>query len=161
MIYSELVVVKPDKIKPDFSCALSALKSGVSPGRSRNQAFFVSRRHSLTKGDAMNEKFVHTAGPWVSDKYGAIVGSDGNNVVFSPGFSIGSVTGHPESKLNTQLAMAAPELVEALMEAVDCGMVPISSASEGGASKFSRQVIVADMIRAAIAKATGKTSEAA
>jgi hypothetical protein len=46
------------------------------------------------------------------------------------------------------------DLLEALQAAVECGMVPISSVSEGGASKHSRQVQVADMIRAAIQKAT-------
>ena len=58
---------------------------------------------------------------------------------------------HPDMRL----IAAAPELLEALIEAVDCGMVPTSSAKEGGAARHSRQVEVADMIRAAIAKATG------
>lgn len=48
-----------------------------------------------------------------------------------------------------------PVLLAALKEAVECGMVPTSSASDGGASKYSRQVHAADMIRAAIAKAEG------
>lgn len=39
----------------------------------------------------------------------------------------------------------------ALQEAVDCGMVPISSAKEGGAARHSQQVIVADKIREALA----------
>lgn len=56
---------------------------------------------------------------------------------------------------NANLIAAAPELLDALIEAVDCGMVPISSAKDGGASTHSRQVRCADMIRAAIAKATG------
>ena len=46
------------------------------------------------------------------------------------------------------------ELVEALQEAVDCGMVPVSSASDGGAVRFSRVVKSADRIRAALKKAT-------
>lgn len=45
------------------------------------------------------------------------------------------------------------DLLGALQAAIDCGMVPTTSAKEGGASKFSQQVVVADMIRAAIAKA--------
>lgn len=56
---------------------------------------------------------------------------------------------------DARLTSAAPELLEALQAAIDCGMVPISSAKEGGASTHSRQVHVADQIRAAIAKATG------
>ena len=42
-------------------------------------------------------------------------------------------------------------LVEALEAAVECGLVPKSSATEGGAMRFSRQVAVADQIRAALA----------
>ncbi|KWV45051.1 hypothetical protein AS591_20295 [Stenotrophomonas maltophilia] len=60
-----------------------------------------------------------------------------------------------EAKANARLIAAAPELLDALIEAVECGMVPISSAKDGGASTHSRQVRCADMIRAAIAKATG------
>ena len=52
---------------------------------------------------------------------------------------------------------AAPDLLAALEAAVACGMVPISSAAEGGAVRHSKQVQVADMIRAAIAKAKPKT----
>lgn len=55
-----------------------------------------------------------------------------------------------------QVFAAAPELLEALECAVACGMVPTSSQKDGGASAKASQVIVADMIRAAIAKATGE-----
>lgn len=51
-------------------------------------------------------------------------------------------------------ALAHPKvraLVEALEAAVDCGMVPKSSVKDGGAAKYARQVVVADMIRAALA----------
>lgn len=44
------------------------------------------------------------------------------------------------------------ELVYVLKEAVDCGLVPKTPASEGGASKYARRVIAAYTIRAAIAK---------
>ena len=53
------------------------------------------------------------------------------------------------------LIAAAPDLLEALEAAVECGMVPKSSAQDGGAVRHSRQARVADMIRAAIAKAKG------
>lgn len=56
---------------------------------------------------------------------------------------------------NALLWAAAPEMLEAMQAAIDCGMVPVSSAADGGAVRHSRQVQVADMIRAAIAKATG------
>lgn len=61
-----------------------------------------------------------------------------------------------QNDANARLIAAAPELLDALVEAVECGMVPISSAKDGGASTHSRQVRCADMIRAAIAKATGE-----
>lgn len=47
------------------------------------------------------------------------------------------------------------ELLEALEAAVECGMVPTSSATEGGAMRYVKQAHVADQIRAAIAKAKG------
>jgi hypothetical protein len=55
---------------------------------------------------------------------------------------------------NARLIAAAPDLLEALVQAVACRMVPISSAREGGACAFARHAVVADMIRDAIAKAT-------
>lgn len=55
------------------------------------------------------------------------------------------------------LIAAAPDLLEALEAAIECGMVPISSAKEGGAMKHSIQVKVADQIRAAIARAKGES----
>jgi len=66
--------------------------------------------------------------------------------------------GHPDiivSHADMSLIAAAPDMLAALKAAVACGMVPITSAEEGGAARFSIQVCVADMIRAAIAKAEG------
>lgn len=60
-----------------------------------------------------------------------------------------------EAEATARLIAAAPELLEALHQAVECGMVPTSSTKDGGANKHVRQIQVADMIRAAIAKATG------
>ena len=47
------------------------------------------------------------------------------------------------------------EMLSALDAAVECKMVPISSAKEGGAARHSIQVQVADQIRSVIAKAKG------
>lgn len=59
----------------------------------------------------------------------------------------------------SQLVERVKELEEALQAAVDCGMVPKSSAADGGASKYSAQVLVADRIRAALSKARPNTAE--
>lgn len=56
---------------------------------------------------------------------------------------------------DARLISAAPEMLAALEAAVECGMIPVSSAREGGAMAYVRQTHVADMIRAAIAKAKG------
>lgn len=61
-----------------------------------------------------------------------------------------------EMEANAKLIAAAPDLLAALQAAVECRMVPISSAREGGASARWRHAAVADMIRDAIAKATGE-----
>lgn len=45
------------------------------------------------------------------------------------------------------------DLKNALEAAIECGMVPVSSAKDGGASRHSRQVHVADQMREALAKA--------
>ena len=50
-----------------------------------------------------------------------------------------------------QLLAVIAKKDEALQAAVDCGMVPISSAKEGGAARHSQQVIIADKIREALA----------
>lgn len=52
----------------------------------------------------------------------------------------------------------AHKMLEALQAAIACGMVPTTSASEGGAAKFSEQVRVADLIRDVVAQATASPS---
>lgn len=101
----------------------------------------------------METKF--TPGPWEYDHGAQIVegAKPHMRVAFLP-------SDHAEyacSKPNAHLIASAPELYEALAAAVECGMVPISSASEGGAARFSRQVEVADMIRVALKKARGES----
>jgi len=56
-----------------------------------------------------------------------------------------------KDRLDAALAQVA-RLREALQAAVDCGMVPVSSAKDGGAVRYSRHVQVADQIRAALAE---------
>ena len=56
-----------------------------------------------------------------------------------------------------KLADERDELLAALEAAVDCGMVPTSSAKEWGVLRCDRKVVVADMIRDAISKAKEMT----
>lgn len=105
----------------------------------------------------------HTPGPWeVGD--GVVSGSE--HIIYcddATGSAVATVLFEPlditgrsktERRANAHLISAAPDMYEALKAAVDCGMVPVTSVSEGGAARFSRQVDVADMIRAALQKAT-------
>jgi hypothetical protein len=110
---------------------------------------------------------VFTPGPWE-------VSGDGYKVrsktfeTFGPLIDIKSLRVKDESgfwtegratprKANACLVAAAPELYQVLMDAIECGMVPKSSAKEeGGATRFSHQVAVADRIREVLAKARGE-----
>lgn len=56
---------------------------------------------------------------------------------------------------NRLLALNA-EMLEVLEETVACGIIPSSSAKDGGAARFSEQVRVADKVRAVISKAKGE-----
>ncbi len=60
-----------------------------------------------------------------------------------------------EREADGHLMAAAPAMYEALKEAVSSGMVPVSSAAEGGAVRYSHVVRAADKIRAALAAAEG------
>lgn len=102
----------------------------------------------------------HTPGPWA---VGPAFDNDGEpEIIIERHTPAGNLVvavalaGLRGQEANARLIAAAPDLLEALQAAVECGMVPTSSAAEGGASKHSRQVQVADMIRAAIARATHK-----
>ena len=55
-----------------------------------------------------------------------------------------------EHELCGEAADRIEALEDVLQAAVDCGMVPVSSAKEGGAVRHSEQVRVADRIRAAL-----------
>ena len=91
-----------------------------------------------------NQDFVYALGPNGCNKFWAVVSSAGPDKISDE-----------EKAANARLMIAAPDLLAALQAATEAGMVPITSASEGGASRYSAQVLVADQIRAAIAKATG------
>ena len=53
----------------------------------------------------------------------------------------------------SKLKQQRDELLAAFKQAVDCGMVPTSSAKDGGANRHIKQLQVADMIRDAIKNA--------
>ena len=63
------------------------------------------------------------------------------------------------SNCDADLIAAAPDLYEAMKAAIECGMVPKSSAKEGGAMRYVKSAHVADQIRAAIAKAEGRSND--
>lgn len=106
----------------------------------------------------------HTPGPWLvwdAAKDGGGVGhTDWPHVMTHDGLAVcdlcdwGSLN-FKEQTANARLIAAAPMLLEALQAAVECGMVPTSSAANGGASAYGKHVQVADQIRAAIACAMG------
>lgn len=110
-----------------------------------------------------------TPGPWKVDEFDGFLGYD----CMTGGIRVGpivldgadygqkrcqeiSTAARARMEADARLISAAPDMAEALQAAIDCGMVPISSAKEGGAFRHSRQVEVADMIRAALAKARGE-----
>jgi len=110
----------------------------------------------------------HTPAPWTftefqadwRDKPSCFI-HQADNAPFTGNYSDVAETVRNENieiqRANARLIAAAPELLEALQAAVDCGMVPVSSVKDGGASKYSIHVRVADQIRKVIAKATGES----
>lgn len=103
-----------------------------------------------------------TPGPWFANRNGFstvyIEAKIGGGLIQEIAACGPNANGQYEQEANARLISAAPELLEALQQAIACGMVPSSSAKEGGAAAFARQVVVADMIRSAIAKAIGSQS---
>lgn len=84
----------------------------------------------------------HTPGPWKRDKYGHVVDSGGNEVRFRQVTTL--MSGSDESMRtaddNTNLLVAAPDLLEALKSCYDLGI----------------DLHLVPMVKAAIAKATGE-----
>lgn len=111
----------------------------------------------------MEKKFAK--GPWVARAFERTFEDGDENdppveIVSADGETIACNEPYYPTALDTKnahLIAAAPCLLEALEAAIECGMVPVSSVSDGGAAKYSRQIEVADMIRAAINKALGKS----
>lgn len=103
---------------------------------------------TTTESTHMNEHIRKT--PWT-----AYSGEDTNGwfvIHDADGYEIGSTDGgfeEPEAKLFA----AAPDMAEAIKAAIACGIVPICTASDGGPNRYVEQVRVADMLRAALAKA--------
>jgi hypothetical protein len=94
----------------------------------------------------------HTPGPWV-----ATARTNAHIDIDAPGQHGYGATKVASTSLykheaNARLIAAAPDLLEALKAILP--FIPNTSASEGGASKYSENVRAADKVRAAIAKAT-------
>ena len=102
-----------------------------------------------------------TPGPWARDKYGNVIGPDGRDILFR-GVSIlgsGSDKRLAEAEANTAIAAAAPDLLEALIRALDT--MEMQERREREEFHIPQAVALglwsdakAEM-RAAIAKATG------
>lgn len=105
----------------------------------------------------------HTAGPWVIIP-GGDEWSQGRIATIEPKpeamiepnyWTVAEVNNRREEReANARLISAAPDLLEAL-EAI-LPFIPVTTASEGGAAKYSENVRAADMVRAAIAKSRGE-----
>lgn len=101
----------------------------------------------------------HTPGPWLAMRGTESTGRQVADWAVSDNIDAWICTGptwddeyEEESFANARLIAAAPEMLEALI-AISKWM-PITTASEGGASAASENVRAADLVRAAIAKAT-------
>ena len=105
----------------------------------------------------------HTPGPWFVEADGAGVYVMTETMMVAspspmdrhPTDSDEYIDG-PETEANARLIAAAPDLLDAL-QAIE-PFIPTTSAADGGAAAYSANVRAADMVRAAIAKATGSAS---
>ena len=94
----------------------------------------------------------HTKGKWVVNYDEVCVRSNADDQSFGMLVPIAAVMDENQ-EANAQLIAAAPEMIEALLAISE--FIPITTAAEGGASAYSANVHAADLVRAAIAKATG------
>ena len=139
----------------------SGLQAGEHVRRPKPES---QRPHSAWRPTAKGEsRMTHSPSPWrrASKNSGHIWARDGDGIVqvavVGAYSSIDMLPFNQERwDADANLISAAPEMLEALEAAVECGMVPNSSWRPVGAnSHHVRQAHVADMIRAAIAKAKG------
>ena len=97
----------------------------------------------------------HTQGPWSRDKYGAMIDAMGDSVILrgTTTFCSGSDDRMAIAEANTDLACAAPELLEALLDIVNdyCDRFDMTSPSTNPGMKH-----VVQAGREAIAKARGE-----
>lgn len=103
----------------------------------------------------MSNQPKHTPGPWRANQPRYILGlkTQGQWYIHAKDCTVAcSLDGDREA--NARLIAAAPELLAALQAYEP--FLPKSTASEGGAAAYSAQVKAADVVRAAIAKATGE-----
>jgi len=103
----------------------------------------------------------HTPGPWNTDEKDhddpyqdiRVVGSRRNIcLVWMDDAPVKDY--NDEQQANARLIAAAPDLLEALKSILP--FIPKTSFIDGGAAKYSENVIAADKVRAAITKATGQ-----
>lgn len=96
----------------------------------------------------------HTAGPWMIREvtHSNAPGQTAYAIDFNEDQE--HVVDLVYEKADAILISAAPDLLEAL-EAI-LPFIPVTTASEGGAAKYSENVRAADMVRAAIYKARGE-----
>lgn len=118
----------------------------------------------------MNEKFAHTPGPWsfdTSDR--TILGEDKSLAIttvdcFDRGGNKGFFFGQ-ESEANARLIAAAPELLADLQEAASTlrryEVLHRAKGTEDSTEKAEVNAALAARFESIIAKALGKTSEAA
>ncbi len=97
-------------------------------------------------------------GPWSRDKYGSVVDADGKEVLFR---SVSTLSAGTDDRIamaeaNTDLAAAAPELLEALERLVGDFEAEIHNEYDG-TSMLKSRLSECDYARAAIAKARSQS----
>ena len=94
----------------------------------------------------------YTPGPWMLTKDGFPELNNQNNVIY--GADLVAIVYGQVNDYDARLISACPDMFEALKAIIP--FIPKTSESDGGAAKYSENVKAADMVRAAISKATGQ-----